>query len=130
MAAPAVVAGDRILVACGIHQVPGPGGGPVPAPAPLPFSAPLSGGLVDTVLIGGRSAAVQGSEGVNSPPHPGLHASDRYAVPSTQTGRVVAGSTTVLIGNRGAAYSGCPVAGCAGVPGQVTGSATTVLIGG
>ena len=67
MSAPAIVQGDRVMGICPNHTVGGP---PVPA-GPLPFSAPLTLGLVPTVLIGGRPAAVVGASGYNTPPHTG-----------------------------------------------------------
>jgi uncharacterized Zn-binding protein involved in type VI secretion len=129
MGQPAVVSGDRIMGQCAGHQVPSPSGAPMPAPAPLPFSAPVLQGTVATVLIAGKPAAVEQSAGLNTPPHLGLHASDPFLAPPMQRGVIVKGSATVLIGGRGAAYSGCMTSTCFQVPGQVTGSATTVLIG-
>jgi uncharacterized Zn-binding protein involved in type VI secretion len=128
MGAPAVVAGDRITGVCAVHVVPSPSGAPMPSPAPLPFSAPLTTGLANTVLIGGKPAAVQGSSGVNTPPHVGLHPSDPFLAPPTQQGRVVTGSSTVRFDGRPAAYAGCPVTVCASAPAQVAGSAGTVLV--
>lgn len=128
MGAPAVVLGDRITGSCAIHQVPSPSGSPMPSPGPLPFSSPLTTGLATTVTIGGKPAAVQGSTGLNTPPHAGLHASDPFLPPPTQEGRVVAGSGTVFFDGRPAAYTGCSVACCSGVPAQVAGTATTVLV--
>ena len=129
MGTPAVVANDQITGSCATHVVPGPSGGPMPSPAPLPFSAPLTVGLAVAVTIGGKPMAVQGSGGMNVPPHAGLHPSDPFLVPSAQQGRVVAGSGTVLVEGRPAAYTGCPATTCAGVPGQLAGSAATVLVG-
>lgn len=129
MGSPAVVANDPVTGACAVHLVPSPSGAPVPSPAPLPFSAPLTVGLATTVTIGGRPAAVQGASGVNNPPHVGLHPSDPALAPPTQQGRVVTGSATVYFDGLAAAYSGCPVTVCTGLPGQVAGSAATVLVG-
>ncbi len=119
---------DRIMGQCAIHLMPGPLGAPVPSP-PLPFSAPLVMGLATTVLIAGKAAAVQGSSGMNTPPHSGLHPSDPNMAPPSQQGRVLMGSTSVLIEGKGAAYSGCQVALCNMLPGTIQGSAATVLIG-
>lgn len=130
MGTPAVVLGDRIVGTCAIHQIPSPtSGAPQPGP-PMPFSAPLLQGLATQVLVAGKPAAVVGSSGTNAPPHVGLHASDPFMAPTQQTGRVVAGSATVLFEGKPAANTGCGVTICSGTPGQVTGSATTVLIGG
>lgn len=128
MGSPAVVANDPVTGVCAIHLVPSPSGAPMPSPAPLPFSAPLTTGLATTVMIGRRPAAVQGASGFNTPPHVGLHPSDPSLAPPTQQGRVVTGSATVFFDKRPAAYSGCPVTVCTGLPGQVAGSAATVLV--
>jgi uncharacterized Zn-binding protein involved in type VI secretion len=96
----------------------------------MPFAAPLLTGLATRTLIGGKAAAVQGSSGLNTPPHPGLHASDPRVVPTTQRAQVVKGSTTVMIEGKPAAKTGSTCTICAGTPGQLTGSAATVLIGG
>jgi uncharacterized Zn-binding protein involved in type VI secretion len=71
---------------------------------------------------------VQGSSGMNTPAHAGLHAGDPYLTPSTQEGRVVTGSSSVLFDGKPAAYSDCPVISCASLPAKVTGTATTVTV--
>jgi uncharacterized Zn-binding protein involved in type VI secretion len=129
MGTPAVVSGDKITGMCATHLVPGPSGAPMPSPAPLPFSAPLTTGLAATVLIAGKPAATQGASGVNTPAHAGLHPSDPFLGPPTQQGRVVAGSGTVFFAGRPAAFTGCQVTSCSGAPGQVAGTASTVLVG-
>lgn len=128
MGTPAVVQGDRIVALCAGHQVPNPSSGaPQPGP-PFPFSAPLLLGLDNTVLIGGKPAAVVGSNGVNTPPHVGLHVSDPHAAPSAQKGTVTQGSPTVLFGGKPAARTGSYGTVCLGAPGNVIGTAATVLI--
>jgi uncharacterized Zn-binding protein involved in type VI secretion len=129
MGTPAAVMGDRISAVCAIHMIPGPVGNPMPSP-PMPFSAPLLQSLATKVLIGGKPAAVQGSSGFNTPPHVGLHPSDPFMVPPQQRGTVMMGSTTVLMEGKPAARTGSPCTVCAGLPGQLTGTAATVLIGG
>ncbi len=128
MGQPAVKLNDKIMGQCLTHQVPSPTGAPMPSPAPLPFSSPLTLGLEPSVMVEGQPAAVQGSSGFNTPPHVGLHASDPYLVPTTQEGKVVMGSTTVRFGGKAAAYTGCQTTICFAVPGQLTGTATTVLV--
>lgn len=130
MGQPAAVMNDRITGQCLSHQMPNPGtGAPQPA-GPLGFSAPLLQGLAQSVLIGGKPAAVQGSFGMNTPPHlPPLHATDPYAMPSLQRGSVVRGSATVLFEGKPAAATGSSCTCCL-EPGQLQGSATSVLIGG
>ncbi|MBO0707483.1 MAG: PAAR domain-containing protein [Candidatus Dormibacteraeota bacterium] len=127
MGAPAVVMGDRVTGICPNHLIPGPMGAPMPSP-PLPFSAPLTMGLVSTVLIGGKPAAVMGSSGFNVPPHVGLHPSDPFLAPPMQRGQVLSGSPTVLIGGQPAAtaQSSCT---CCAVPGTIVPTVATVLIG-
>lgn len=127
MGQPAVVMGDRITGLCAIHQIPGPSGNPQPSPAPLPFSAPLTKGLSRSVFIGGKPAAVAGSSGLNTPPHVGLHATDPFFLPVLQEGLVTGGSPTVLFDRQPAARTGSPCK-CCQQPGQLTGSAVTVLI--
>ena len=120
--------GDKITGQCPNHQIPNPAtGAPQPSP-PLPFSAPINRRTVATVLIGGKPAAVAGSTGLNTPPHVGLLAADLFLAPPTQPGRVVVGSTTVLIGGSAAAtaQSRCT---CCVVPGTLVPTVTTVLIG-
>jgi len=129
MGTPAAVMGDRITGICSIHLIPNPAtGAPQPGP-PFPFSAPLTLGLCETVLIGGQPAAVVGSSGYNTPPHVGLHPSDPYMVPTLQVGLVANGSPTVMIGGAPAATASAQVTMCANLPGQLIASATTVLIG-
>lgn len=128
MGAPAIVQGDQITGQCPNHLVPNPTtGAPQPSP-PLPFSAPLTVGVIATVLIGGKPAAVLGSSGLDTPPHVGLHPADPYFAPATQVGRVVSGSPTVLIGGQPAAtaQSACT---CCLAPGSLVPTVTTVLIG-
>jgi uncharacterized Zn-binding protein involved in type VI secretion len=126
---PAAVMGDRVSATCATHQIPSPVGAPMPAP-PMPFSAPLVQNLASTVQIAGKPAAVVGSSGFNTPPHVGLHASDPFMIPTTQLATVTAGSTSVLFEGKPAARMGSPCTVCAGLPGQLAGTATTVLIGG
>lgn len=128
MGQPAVVLNDRVMHMCAIHQIPSPSGAPMLSP-PLPFSAPLTLGLAPTVTIGGKPVAVQGSNGYNTPPHVGLHASDPFMTPTLQVGRVMVGSGTVFAGGKPMAYTGCSVVACNNLPAQVVGSAATVLVG-
>jgi uncharacterized Zn-binding protein involved in type VI secretion len=130
MGQPAAVMQDRVSATCATHQIPNPASGiPQPAP-PLPFSAPLLQGLATTVQIGGKPAAVVGSSGMNTPPHVGLHPSDPFMVPTTQMATVTGGSSSVLFDGKPAARTGSPCTVCAGAPGQLAGTAATVLIGG
>lgn len=129
MGTPAAVMGDQITAQCAIHLMPNPAtGAPQPSP-PLPFSAPLLQQTVSTVLISGKPAAVQGSSGMCTPPHVGLHPSDPYMVPTAQLGQVVVGSATVLIGGSPAASQASTCTVCGSLPGTLMASGSTVLIG-
>lgn len=128
MAQPAVQ-GDLIQGNClpGAHQVPNPSGSPTPSP-PLPFSGPLLTALVPEVTIGGKTVAVVGSSGDNTPPHIGLHASDpSQANPKLQVGKVLAGSATVTFGGKAAATSMSQCQICGGVA-RITTTVTNVTI--
>ncbi len=128
MGAPAIVMNDRIMGQCPIHTIPNPAtGAPQPSP-PMPFSAPLLTGLVPTVQIGGRAAAVAGSGGLNTPPHVGLHPGDPFFAPPAQRGQVLSGSPTVMIGGQPAA-TGQSQCTCCGTPGQLVPTVQTVMIG-
>jgi uncharacterized Zn-binding protein involved in type VI secretion len=124
MGVPAVVMNDRVTGQCLTHQIPGPSGAQ-PA-GPLPFSAPLLQGLSTTVLIGGKPAAIQGSWGLNTPPHVGLV---DFPAPNLQKGTLLTGSMTVLFDGTPAATSSSTCTMCV-QPGQVVSSVTSVLIGG
>jgi uncharacterized Zn-binding protein involved in type VI secretion len=129
MGTPAIVIGDKVTGACAIHQVPNPASGaPQPSPAPLPFSAPLTQALSTKVQIGGKAAAVLGSSGYNTPPHVGLHATDPFMTPTLEVGRVISGSTTVLIEGKPAATASSSVTMCV-EPGSLVPTVADVLIG-
>jgi len=130
MGAPAAVLGDRIQATCATHLIPNPAtGAPQPGP-PMPFSAPVTMGTCATVLIGGKPAVVVGSQGMNTPPHVGLHPADPFMVPATQTGVVVQGSTSVLFGGQPAARAGDPCTACSMPGATLMGTASTTLVGG
>jgi uncharacterized Zn-binding protein involved in type VI secretion len=129
MGTPAAVMGDQITAICPTHLIPNPATGvPQPSP-PLPFSAPITLGTVASVLICGQPAAVQGSSGLCTPPHVGLHPADPFMAPPLQSGQVVAGSPDVMIGGLPAATMASECAVCDSLPGQLQASAATVLIG-
>ncbi|HSL32407.1 MAG TPA: PAAR domain-containing protein [Candidatus Limnocylindrales bacterium] len=127
MAQPLVM-GDKIQGQCSIHQIPNPASGaPQPGP-PMPFSAPLLMGLEPTVTIGGKAVAVVGSQGMNTPPHVGLHPADPFMVPTTQQGTVMSGSPTVTAGGKPIATTSSQVTMCAQVPGQPISTVTDVTV--
>jgi uncharacterized Zn-binding protein involved in type VI secretion len=129
MGMPAAVTGDKVTGVCPLHLIPNPASGvPQPGP-PMPFSAPLTTATCPTVQIGGKPAAVLGSQGVNTPPHVGLHPADPFLVPALELGVVTNGSATVLFGGIPAARMG-DAGTCCGQPvGQVIATGVTVLIG-
>ena len=111
-----IVQGDMVQAVCAIHLIPNPVTGiPQPGP-PMPFSAPLLTGIVPTVTIGGKPAAVVGSGGLNTPPHVGLHPADPFFVPLAQTAQIVSGAPNVLIDGKPAATTQSQ-ATCCGMPG-------------
>jgi uncharacterized Zn-binding protein involved in type VI secretion len=114
-----------------IVMVPTPGG-PVPTPLPHPFSGRLDGGLVNTVKIGGKAAAVVDSSASNQPAHIPTPPGTSFQKPPANRGTVLVGSPTVKIGGKSAARMGDPVKTCndpADVPvGRII-AAGTVRIG-
>ncbi len=126
MSAPPIVMGDQVQGICPNHLIIGPAGAPTPAPS-LPFSAPLLSNLATGVTIGGKAAAVVGSEGYNTPPHVSLHPSDPFLVPTMQVGRVVVGSPTVFIEGKPAATA-TGTATCCVAPGTLVPSVTNVTV--
>jgi uncharacterized Zn-binding protein involved in type VI secretion len=127
MAQPLVM-GDKIQGQCAIHQIPNPASGaPQPGP-PMPFSAPLLMGLEPTVTIGGKAVAVMGSQGMNTPPHVGLHPADPCMVPNMQMGNVMSGSPTVTAGSKPIATTSSQVTMCMQVPGQPISTVTNVTV--
>ena len=110
MSQPAAKMGDTVTgTDTHIVMVPSPGG-PVPTPQPFPFSAKILNGCSTNVLIGGKPAAVQGSEAVIMPPH--VPKAGSFQKPPTMKGQVVVGSPTVLINGKPAARNGDKVLTC------------------
>jgi uncharacterized Zn-binding protein involved in type VI secretion len=132
MAQPLVM-GDKIQGQCvgATHQIPNPASGaPQPSPAPLPFSSPLTMGLEQTVTIGGKAVAVVGSNGLNTPPHIGLHISDpTQANPMMQKGEVTVGSPTVTAGGKAVATTSSTCIICTGGSGTPVGTVADVTVG-
>ena len=125
MGSPAVVSGNLITGTCANHLIPS-ASGTQPA-GPLPFSAPLTQSLSTNVQIGGQPAAVVGSNGVNTPPHPGI-VDGAFASPTMQVGRIASGSTSVLIGGLPAANTSSQALCCV-AKGAVGPGVPTVQIG-
>lgn len=120
---------DRVNGTCAVHLVPS-ASGTQPA-GPLPFSAVLVQGLATSVMIAGKPAAVVGSSGYNTPPHPPGLTDPAGTTPTLQMTNVVGGSSSVLFEGKPAARTGDSATLCTGVPaGTVLGTAATVMIGG
>jgi uncharacterized Zn-binding protein involved in type VI secretion len=129
---PAAAAGDAV-VAVDTHIVLVPSiSGVMPVPLPHPFSGQLDGGLVSTVKIAGRPAAVVGSTATCLPPHLPTPPGVGFARPPTNKGTVVIGSGTVTIGGSPAARAGDTAMTCndpADLPAGSVVAAGTVMIG-
>jgi uncharacterized Zn-binding protein involved in type VI secretion len=133
MGRPAATQGSAVVgVDVHVVLVPSPGG-PVPTPLPHPFSGRIDGGTIGSVKIGGQPAAVVGSTATNSPAHVPTPPGTAFQKPPANSGTVLQGSATVLIGGKPAARAGDPVLTCndpADAPaGQIV-AAGTVLVGG
>jgi uncharacterized Zn-binding protein involved in type VI secretion len=125
---PAAKKGDQAVGVCThVVMVPQPTGA-VPTPLAHPFNGILDTDLSTNVNIEGMPAATIGSIATNTPPHiptpPGV---SFQPPPPSDKGNVTGGSTTVLIGSKGAARVGDTVAACGGTATIVGGS--TVSIG-
>jgi len=124
--AAAVVVGDKINGTCTTHQIPSASG---TAPAgPLPFSAPIAQNVAATVFIGGKLAAMASSFGFNTPPHTGI-VDPPYATPTMQVGRLLSGSTTVLIEGRQAATTASQATCCVAKATSIAPGVRSVQIG-
>ncbi|GIE89672.1 PAAR domain-containing protein [Actinoplanes regularis] len=131
MGAPAARQNDPVT-GTDVHilLVPSPGG-PVPTPTPMPFTGRLLAGLSADVLVDGLPVATIGSVAHNLPPH--VPAAGPFSRPPTNQGRVLAGSTTVLVNGKGVARLGDPVLTCndpADLPnGTIAAGSADVLVG-
>jgi uncharacterized Zn-binding protein involved in type VI secretion len=122
-----VVAVDTHIV-----LVPSPGG-PIPTPLPHPFSGKIDGGLISTVKIAGKPAAVVGSTATNQPSHIASPPGTSFQKSPANSGTVKMGSTTVKLGGKDAARQGDTVETCndpTDAPvGTIVVGAPTVMIG-
>ncbi len=131
MGLPAAKLNDKIT-AMDIHviMVPSPGG-PVPTPTPSPFTGNIVSDVSSDVLIEGLPAATLGSRAINMPPH--IPVGGPFMKPPMNEGKVMMGSTSVLINSKPAARLGDTAMTCndpVDLPiGQVISTTTTVLIG-
>lgn len=131
MGVPAAKQTDKI-VALDIHiiLIPTPAG-PVPTPLPHPFMGLIDSNCSTDVKIMNMPAAVMGSMATNTPPH--IPQGGPFQVPPTNKGKVLLGSTTVMINGKPAARMGDMAETCndpAPLPAGTVIAVGTVLIGG
>lgn len=127
MGAPAIVQGDKVTGVCMDHLMPS-GSGTQPA-GPQQFSASINAGVVPSVLIYGKPAAVENASGTNRSQHAGL-VDAPFASPTSQIGTIMTGSTTVFIDGQPAATATSQATCCRPTtPGKVGPGVPTVLIG-
>ncbi|HXS00960.1 MAG TPA: PAAR domain-containing protein [Pyrinomonadaceae bacterium] len=132
MGQPAAKQGDQI-VATDTHIVLVPSAsGSVPTPLPHPFSGILDGGLSSDVNIEKRPAATVNSTATNTPPHIPTPPGVSFANPPKNQGKIIMGSSTVMINNKPAARTGDTATTCndpADLPVGTVVASSTVLIG-
>ncbi len=105
MGMPAARQGDQVVaVDTHIFLIPAAAGAPVPTPLPSPFNGILSQGLSTDVKIMGMFAATVGSVAINTPPH--LPQGGPFSKPPSNQGRIIVGSTSVMINGKPAARNG------------------------
>jgi uncharacterized Zn-binding protein involved in type VI secretion len=111
MGQPAAKQGDKVVgVDTHIIMIPAPPGPPVPTPLPHPFSGTLLQGLSTNVMIQGMPAATVNSIAINTPPH--IPQGGPFQKPPMNQGKIMMGSTTVMINNKPAARAGDTVMTC------------------
>lgn len=128
MGAPAAKKGDRVT-ATDMHMIQPPGTAP-PVLLPHPFAGILDGALSANVKIMGRPAATVGSTATNQPPH--VPSGGSFVNPPANRGKVIIGSSTVLINGKPAARAGDVAATCndpTDLPAGTVVASGTVLIG-
>ncbi len=131
MGQPAAKQGDKVIgVDTHIIMIPAPPGPPVPTPLPHPFSGTLLPGLSTNVMIQGMPAATVNSVAINMPPH--IPQGGPFQKPPMNQGKIMMGSTTVMINNKPAARTGDTAMTCndpADMPVGKVVAISTVMIG-
>ena len=97
---PVAKRGDHV-VAVDVHVVIANG---VPTPTPHPFDGLLDADLSPNVLAQDRPVAVVGSKAKNQPEH--LPSGGSFQSPPKNEGKVIVGSSTVLVNNKPIARNG------------------------
>jgi uncharacterized Zn-binding protein involved in type VI secretion len=133
MGKPAAKENDQVTsVDTHIMMVPSANGA-IPTPLPHVFSGKINGGVIKSVKIGGKAAAVVGSTADNSPAHTPTPPGSTFQKPPSNKATIKTGSATVKIGGKQAARAGDTAATChdpADVPSGKVIAAGTVMIGG
>jgi len=131
MGQPAAKQGDRIMATdTHIIMIPAPPGPPVPTPLPHPFVGILTMGLSTNVMIQNMPAATVDSIAMNTPPH--IPQGGPFQKPPTNQGKIIMGSTTVMINNKQAARAGDTAQTCndpTDLPVGTVMAVSTVMIG-
>ena len=131
MGQPAAKQGDQVMATdTHIIMIPAPPGPPVPTPLPHPFVGILSMGLSTNVMIQNMPAATVDSIAMNTPPH--IPQGGPFQKPPTNQGKIIMGSTTVMINNKQAARAGDTAQTCndpTDLPVGTVMAISTVMIG-
>jgi uncharacterized Zn-binding protein involved in type VI secretion len=97
---PAAKQGDQIVgVDTHIIMIPAPPGPPVPTPLPHPFNGIINTACSTSVKIMGMPAATVDSIANNTPPH--IPQGGPFQKPPMNQGKIIMGSTNVMIANGG-----------------------------
>ena len=106
MGKPAAKKGDKVI-AVDTHIVMVPtSDGSVPTPLPHPFMGTIDDAVSNNVNIKGQPAAVLGSVANNQPPHTPTPPGTSFQKPPMNQGKIIQGSSTVLINGKPAARLG------------------------
>jgi len=107
---PAAKLGDNVQgIDVHIVMIPSPGG-PIPTPLPHPFNGTITSGTSSNVMVEGKPAATVDSVAMNIPPH--IPQGGPFQKPPSNQGKVILGSTTVMISGKPAARAGDTVQTC------------------
>ncbi len=133
MGQPAAKEGDRVT-ASDIHIVMVPSvSGQIPTPLIHPFAGIIRGSLSNDVNVMGKSAAVVGSTGDNTPKHIPTPPGVSFQKPPSDRATILTGSATVMINGKPAARNGDTALTCndpVDLPSGTVVAVGTVMIGG
>jgi uncharacterized Zn-binding protein involved in type VI secretion len=131
MGQPAAKQGDKVVgLDTHIVMIPATPGPPVPTPLPHPFNGILFQELSNNVMIQGMPAAMVNSVAINIPSH--IPQGGPFQKPPLNQGKIMVGSTTVMINNKPAARAGDAAMTCndpADMPVGKVVAISTVMIG-